>query len=137
MQSLTTGLVENSEEKEAVRALNESLKALSIRTWLDEEQLVPGRPWQDELEAQIANIRSAIVCVGPSGRGPWQQVELRAFIQEFVRRSLPVIPVILPTCKTIPELPVFLRQFMWVDLRKERPDPLQMLKWGITGRKGF
>ena len=60
---------------------------------------------------------------------------ISGFIQEFVRRGLPVIPVILPTCGTIPELPIFLRQFMWVDLRKERPDPLQMLKWGITGKK--
>jgi hypothetical protein len=128
-------LCHNSQDKDEVRELNERLKALSIRTWLDEEQLVPGRPWQDELEAQIASIRSTVICVGGDGNGPWQQVELRAFIQEFVRRGIPVIPVILPACKHVPDLPLFLRQFTWVDLRKERPDPLQLLKWGITGKK--
>ncbi|HET6892513.1 MAG TPA: toll/interleukin-1 receptor domain-containing protein, partial [Pyrinomonadaceae bacterium] len=76
-------LCHNSEEKEEVRLLNESLKALSIKTWLDEEQLAPGKPWQDELEAQISSIRSAVICVGMAGQGPWQHVELRAFIQEF------------------------------------------------------
>jgi|SRR4029077_4661622 hypothetical protein len=79
-------------------------------------------------------VSEAIVCVGEKGRGPWQKMELRAF-EEFVRRGIPVIPVILPCCKNVPELPLFLRQFTWVDLRKERPDPLMLLKWGSTGRR--
>lgn len=128
-------LCHNSEDKEEIYELNDSLKDANVTTWLDEEQLQPGKPWQTELEAQIESIRSVAVCVGSAGFGPWQNVELMAFIQEFVRRGCPVIPVVLPTCPDVPQLPLFLRQFMWVDLRKKRPDPMKQLLWGITGRK--
>jgi formylglycine-generating enzyme required for sulfatase activity len=52
-----------------------------------------------------------------------------------VNRDCPVIPVLLPNAPTKPELPVFLRQFTWVDFRKSDPDPMYRLRWGITGKK--
>jgi hypothetical protein len=128
-------LCHNSEEKEEVRDLNKRLKALSIRTWLDEEQATPRRTWQEALEAQIPSIKSAIVCVGEKGEGPWQQMERRGLIEEFARRKIPVIPVILRNCKQEPKLPFFLSQVRGVDLRSEFPDPLMLLEWGITGKR--
>jgi hypothetical protein len=130
-----TFLCHNSEDKDAIRALNTRLMENGVVTWLDEEQLPPGRPWQDELERQISSIKSAIVAVGQSGTGPWQNVEIRAFLNEFVKRGCPIIPLILPDCKDIPDLPLFLKQFTWVDLRKERPDPFKLLLWGVTGKR--
>ena len=126
-------LCHNSEDKDAVRILNGQLQAKGIRAWFDEEQLRPGIPWQTLLEEQIGSIKSAAVIVGSSGVGPWQDIEMRAFISEFVRRACPVIPAILEGSPTIPPLPLFMRQFTWVDFRKERPLPLDMLIWGITG----
>ena len=128
-------LCHNSRDKDAIRELNSILKGHEIRTWLDEEQLRPGILWQDELEAQIQSINTVLVAVGASGTGPWQDVEIRAFLGEFVRRKCPVIPVVLPDCEEIPKLPLFLSQFTWVDLRKQKPDPIKLLLWGITGRK--
>lgn len=130
-----TFLCHNSEDKDAIRDLNARLKDNGVVTWLDEEQLPPGRPWQDELERQIPSIKSAVIAVGQSGTGPWQNVEIRAFLSEFVRRGCPIIPLILPDCKDIPVLPLFLRQFTWVDLRKTRPDPFKLLLWGVTGTR--
>jgi formylglycine-generating enzyme required for sulfatase activity len=46
-----------------------------------------------------------------------------------------VIPVLLPNAPTKPELPLFLRQFTWVDFRASDPDPMHQLRWGITGKK--
>lgn len=128
-------LCHNSKDKDSIRKLNTRLKGHKVRTWLDEEQLRPGIPWQDELEAQIQSINTVIVAVGESGTGPWQDVEIRAFLAEFVRRRCPVILVLLPDCKAIPTLPLFLKLFTWVDLRKSQPDPFKLLLWGVTGKK--
>lgn len=111
-------LCHNSEDKPAVREINTKLQSAGVATWLDEEQLPPGLPWQPELEKQIGTIRNACVFVGKNGRGPWQDIELRAFINEFANRGCPVIPVILPDATEVPDLPLFLRQMTWIDLRR-------------------
>lgn len=128
-------LCHNSQDKVAVRGVNRELRLKGISTWLDEEQLPPGRAWQELLEEQIQSIASVAVFVGESGLGPWQDVEMRAFISEFVRRRCPVIPVILQDCVNVPALPLFMRQFTWVDFRKKEPPPIDMLLWGVTGVK--
>lgn len=110
-------LCHNSQDKPAIRSINNEMKAVGIQTWLDEEQLPPGEPWQPQLEKVIGSIRSACVFVGSSGLGPWQRNEVRAFLNEFDSENLPVIPVLLPDAGAAPELPIFLRQRTWVDLR--------------------
>ena len=52
------------------------------------------------------------------------------------KRGMPVIPVLLPGAPSEPELPLFLTQFTWVDLRDGlTEDGLGKLQWGITGQK--
>ena len=119
VDAFDTFLCYNDADKPIVREINTRLKTAGLSTWLDEEQLPPGRPWQPELERQIAKIRSASVFVGPSGTGPWQSFEIRAFLSEFLDRSCPVIPVLLPDAPKVPELPIFLKQMTWVDLRRD------------------
>ena len=125
-------LCHNGDDKPAVRQTARRLREHGILPWLDEAELTPGRPWQEEVERQVSRIRAAAVFVGPSGVGPWQNQEMRAFLGEFVERQCPVIPVLLPGSAT-PELPVFLRRMTWVDLREE--DGIERLIWGITGRR--
>jgi nucleotide-binding universal stress UspA family protein len=124
-------LCHNSVEKEEVREIGAELKAAGVRTWLDDEQLLAGRPWQPELEKQIATIKTAAVFVGAAGFGPWQDVEIRAFLSEFVRRSIPVIPVILPSAKSVPDLPLFLQAMTWVDMRKDSRKAMDKLVLAI------
>ncbi len=128
-------LCHNDQDKDQVRKMNVQLQAENIRTWFDEEQLPPGRLWQELLEEQIVKIKTVAVLVGQSGIGPWQNIELRAFLSEFAGRRCPIIPVILPDPSNIPQLPLFLRQFTWVDFRKTSPDPFAQLLWGIRGRR--
>jgi hypothetical protein len=123
----------NTADKPAVRTIAQQLRRQGILPWLDEAELIPGRPWQDEVERQIGNIRAAAVFVGPSGIGPWQNREMRAFLNEFAERGCPVIPVLLPEA-TMPELPIFLRDMTWVDLRAQYAKGIERLVWGITGR---
>ncbi|MGD9834709.1 MAG: toll/interleukin-1 receptor domain-containing protein [Piscinibacter sp.] len=128
-------LCHNSADKAAVKRLGEGLKSRGILPWLDEWELPPGQAWQELLERQIQRIGSAAVCLGPAGISPWHQQEMRGFISEFVDRRVPVIPVLLPGAPAKPELPLFLRQFTWVDFRRDDPDPFDQLVWGITGRR--
>ncbi len=124
----------NSDDKNDIRVINEQLKQRGIITWLDEDQLPPGRLWQELLEEQVGQVKTAAVFVGASEIGPWQNMEVRVFLQEFARRRCPVIPVILSSCGEVPQLPLFLSQLTWVDFRKSSPDPLAQLIWGITGK---
>ena len=125
-------LCHNWADKPAVRELAQQLRERGVRPWLDEQELRPGLPFQSLIEEQILNIPAAAVIVG-SQVGPWQDQELRAFLNEFVRRGCPVIPVLLPGSDH-PEIPMFLKSMTWVDLGKDQPDPLGRLVWGITGR---
>jgi hypothetical protein len=126
----------NDKDKSEVKKIGEKLKERGILPWLDEWELRPGLPWQSLLEDQIEQIKSAAMFVGKEGIGPWQRQELDAFLREFAKRGSPVIPVLLEYAPSEPQIPVFLRAMTWVDFRKQNPDPLEQLIWGITGKRG-
>ena len=128
-------LCHNGQDKPEVKKIAETLKQQGLTPWLDEWELQPGLPWQRELEKQIQNIKSAAVFVGGSGIGPWQQMEIEAYLRRFVRNQCPVIPVLLPNAPEQPELPLFLEGMTWVDFRRLSPKPMERLIWGITGIK--
>ncbi|MDA1055310.1 MAG: toll/interleukin-1 receptor domain-containing protein [Planctomycetota bacterium] len=129
-------LSHNSQDKPIVRQLADALVGRRLRPWLDERELVPGRPWQEALEEIIQTTKTAVVMFGPAGLGPWEEPEMRACLNEFVTRKLPVIPVLMPGAPKQPELPLFLKAFTWVDLRGGLSDDgLDRLVWGITGQK--
>ncbi len=129
-------LSHNSKDKPAVRELAEVLETRGLRVWLDEWQLVPGRPWQQALEEIIRTVPAAAVLIGKDGLGPWEISEMRVCLSQFVRRELPVIPVLLPGAPARPEVPLFLEDLTWVDLRGGlSTEGLDRLEWGITGRK--
>ena len=125
----------NSSDKAEIKKISKKLKDVGVLPWLDEWELPPGLPWQRLLEAQIEQIKSAAVFVGENGIGPWQQMEMEAFLREFVKRGCSVIPVLLPSAPAKPTLPVFLNGMTWVDFRQKNPDPMKQLIWGISGKK--
>ncbi|MDZ7957448.1 MAG: GUN4 domain-containing protein [Aulosira sp. DedQUE10] len=134
-QQFDVFLCHNSEDKPAVIEIAQQLRKNNLKPWLDVWELQPGAIWQFALEQQIASIGAAAVFAGKQGLGPWQSEEIYAFLQEFVQRKCPVIPVMLFDAPKQPELPVFLRNRHWVNFRLQDPDPLVQLIWGITGQK--
>lgn len=118
-KSFDVFLCHNGDDKEILRKINAAMRLRGIVTWFDEEQLEGGQMWQVELEKQIDRVQKACVFVGPNGRGPWQEMEIRAFLGEFVRRGCTVIPALLPGTPDKPDLPIFLREMTWVDLRTD------------------
>lgn len=136
METFDVFLCHNSKDEKGVLALFEALKERGLRPWLDVVHLKPGDRWQDALAEVIEDIPVAAVLVGCDGCGPWQELEIQALLQEFTRRKLPVILVLLPEAQSQPELPLFLRAFNWVDLRDGfREEGIDRLFWGITGSR--
>jgi WD40 repeat protein len=125
----------NNMDKAHVTAIGEQLKERGILPWLDYWEIRPGMRWQTELRRTIKSIKSAAIFIGPRGAGPWQELEVEAILQDFIRRKRPIIPIILKGRPGKPRLPAFLSSWQMVDMRKPDPDPFEQLVWGITGEK--
>jgi hypothetical protein len=106
-QQFDVFLCHNSEDKPAVMEIAQQLRQNGLNPWLDLWELRPGSIWQFVLEQQIENIGAAAVFVGRQGLGPWQEQEIYAFLQEFMRRKCPVIPVLLSDAPQQPKLANF------------------------------
>ncbi|MES1240490.1 MAG: toll/interleukin-1 receptor domain-containing protein [Acidobacteriota bacterium] len=129
-------LSHNSEDKPIVREISAALKKRKLQPWFDEEDLTPGRPWQDLAQEAIQTCQSAAVFIDKSGMGPWEREEERALLTQAVRRGIAVIPVLLPGAPRKPDLPLFLGERTWVDLRTVSfAEGVDRLVWGIRGRK--
>jgi hypothetical protein len=110
-------LSHNSRDKPIVRELRDWLRGAQLTVWFDEDDLLVGKPWLDEIEQALLSAKAIIVTVGPSGLGRWEQPEMRAALIELVRRQALVIPLLLPGASEQVELPLFLQTLTWVDCR--------------------
>ena len=105
-----------------VLRLAEALKNLGIRPWLDVWEIVPGERWQPQLQAALKRIRRALVCIGPKGTGPWQDLEMDVLLKKAVKQNDRVIPVALPGAPGKLKMDPFWEQLQSVDLREwEKP----------------
>ena len=108
----------SSQDKPMVERLARALQQEGLKPWFDKWDLVPGDRWQEALERAILDTPALLVCYGPSGSGPWQAEEVRAFVDRAVKDpSRRVIPAWLPDCPENLEVPLFLRGFHAMDLR--------------------
>jgi hypothetical protein len=133
-------LSHSSTDKPAVEELARRLAKEGIQAWLDKWHLIPGNPWQPDIEKALAESETCAVFVGPSGLGPWQNEEMRAAIDRRVRdsgRRFRVIPVLLTGAKRAERssLPTFLAATTWVEFPDslEDPDAFHRLVCGIRG----
>ncbi|MCP4353833.1 MAG: toll/interleukin-1 receptor domain-containing protein [Desulfobacterales bacterium] len=129
----------NSKDKPEVELFAKWLKQENIRIWFDKWELRPGIPWQREIEQGILNSISIVVFIGECGMDVWQEPEMRAALDENLRRGIPVIPVLLPNCPEKPEISLFLKAYTWVDFRGglNDEDAWERLLWGITGKNPY
>ncbi|WP_133512986.1 toll/interleukin-1 receptor domain-containing protein [Candidatus Thiosymbion oneisti] len=129
-------LSHNSSDKPTVRAIKEALARYGLVSWLDEDELQPGVPWQKLLEVGIHSSRSVAVFIAGDGLGPWEDEEVQVVLRLAVKNQRPVIPVLLPGAPEQVDLPMFLCGRTWVDLRSGLNNlGIQRLVWGITGQR--
>jgi hypothetical protein len=126
-------LAHNSTEKPAVRELKHRLEQRGLKVWLDEAEVMPGRPWLPSLDFGIRASGSVAVLVGRDGLGGWADEETQAALIHAKQTNRPVIPVLLPGASAV-ELPLFLQRLALVDMRGGMSDEtITQLVWGITG----
>ena len=132
-------VIYNNDDIKDVLQIAEALRKRAIKIWLDIWAVVPGSSWQNALETIISSCKSALVCVGPGGIGPWQNQEIRALLRRYVSENnssnsitVSLITVLLPGAPKAPNIPTFLEEFRYVDLRNGiTEDGIDELKWGI------
>ena len=84
-------------DQPAVEIIAERLRREGLNPWLDIWNLIPGQPWQPDIENTLAQSYACVVFLGPGGIGPWQHEEMRVAIDRRVNnREFRVIPVLLP-----------------------------------------
>jgi hypothetical protein len=121
----------NEEDEVEVFAIGEELKACGVLPWFDFLEK-PGKLRRKEQEYHIENIPAAAIFVGQHAIVNWQELQMYAFLNQFVERNCPVIPVLLKSAPYKPKLPPFLAMFVWVDFHQSAPDPIKQFIWGIT-----
>ena len=128
-------LAHNSSDKPAVERLATKLRdERGLKVWFDKWCLRPGLSWQKGMEEGIRGSKAGAVLIGTDGIGPWENEEMEALLQLAVRQQLPVMPVLLPGAPVKPDLPVFLANRHYVDLRQGlKKDGIDQFVWGITG----
>ena len=125
----------NSHDKKEVRELIRSVTTKGVTVWFDKDELRPGLLWSRVLQKAINTSKSVAVCVGRNGIGPWEEEEMHAALTLATKLGKPVIPVMLPGAGEKPELPLFLANRTWVELKDFSDSSIAPLLWGITGEK--
>lgn len=127
-------LSHNSTDSSVVAGIATQLGSRGIKVWLDTQECKAGTLFQEKIEQGIRNSKAVAIMIGPGIMGPWVRAELRVSLDENATRQIPVIPVLLPNAPETPDVPVFLKQFTWVDMRKGiTEDGIDDLVTGITG----
>jgi len=129
----------STRDEAAVQMVVDALKERKLDVWMDAWDLPPGKRIQPNLAQSIEDSKVVLVFLGPSGTGPWQDLETEKAINLSMTRKKPVIPVILPEGPDPKELPGFLGSFGAVRFSQSPPDrdrrAIDRLMWGITEKK--
>lgn len=96
----TIFLAHASEDKGYVREIYKKLKATGLEPWLDEEGLVPGIKWDQEIIKVIKNSRFFLACLSKNSvsKNGYIQKELKTALAELEKKSsefIYFIPVLI------------------------------------------
>jgi len=113
-------LCHSSGDKPAVRDLYRRLKADGFAPWLDEEELLPGQDWQQEIPAAVRACDVVVICLSQKSvtKEGYLQREIREALyvaEENPEGTIFVIPVKLEEV----EVPKRLAQWQWANLFQE------------------
>jgi len=116
-------LAHAKEDKEQVYNLYLKLQKAGFEPWLDEEELLPGQVWKDEIQKAIMDSDFIIACLSKISvaKNGYVQKEYRTALDLYAERppgDIYLIPARLDDCK-VPDLKLgtaTLRDFQWVDL---------------------
>ena len=119
-QPLRVFLCHSSSDKALVRTLYQRLKSDNFDPWLDEQKLLAGQDWNQEIMRAVRKADVVIVCLsrGSVGKAGYVQKEIRValdFADEQPEGTIFLIPLRLEEC----EVPDRLRRWQWVNYYEE------------------
>lgn len=127
-------LCHNNKDKDFVREIGNQLEEKGVKVWFDEKVIIPGQPWQKQLEENIKSANSVAIFIGKNGLGNWQDIEIDLSLLQCAERKCFIIPVIIGDCETDPAIPTRLKIFHTLNFRNV-PVPLEALIAGINKSK--
>jgi hypothetical protein len=119
-RSLQVFLCHVSADRSPVRSLYERLVADGVDAWLDQEKLLPGQTWREEIPKAVRDSDIFLVCLSNNS------INKEGYVQREIREGLEVaeekpegtifiIPARLEEC----DVPGRLNRYHWVDLFAE------------------
>ena len=130
-------LCHNAKDKVEVRAIKQVLIDHGINAWMDEDGLLVGKSWYEQIFESIGTFRSIAVFIGAHGIGDIQKQEIENALRTFESEGKPVIPVILKGFRDAnPDIPPFVEaqlisKMNWVDFNVGKRIALIRLIAGI------
>jgi TIR domain-containing protein len=106
-----------SEDKAAVRALRDKLAEDGFTAWLDEQDLLPGQKWEEEIPRAIDSATAVMVCLSNRSvtKEGYLQKEIKMILDKADEKpegTIFLIPARLEECP----VPSRLRGLQWVNL---------------------
>jgi adenylate cyclase len=114
-------LCHSSADKPAVRTLYRRLVGDHFQPWLDEEDLLPGQNWHEEIRKAVRETEAVIVCLskGAVAKAGFLNKEIQYALdvaEEQPEGSIFIIPVRIGQC----EVPERLARWQWVNLYDQK-----------------
>ena len=115
----------NHTDKEIAQSLAMNLVQAKKNVWIDKWELNAGDSLIERIEGALGDADAILVLLSErSTKSEWCRKELRSgLLRELEEKSVLVIPVVLDDC----EIPLFLREKLWIDLRGDKDEQLALL----------
>ncbi|GAB5512195.1 MAG: hypothetical protein Rhims3KO_35960 [Hyphomicrobiales bacterium] len=115
----------NHADKQTAEALAKNLVHAKQNVWIDQWELNAGDSLIEKIEEALGYADAILVLLSKySTESEWCKKELRSgLIRELEEKSVLVIPIVLDDC----EIPLFLREKLWIDFRKNKDEQLALL----------
>ena len=115
----------NHSDKDFAETLAANLVQAKQNVWIDKWELNAGDSLIERIENALGDADAILVLLSKSSvQSEWCKKELRSgLVRELEEKSVLVIPIVLDDCK----IPLFLREKLWVDFRKNKDEQLAFL----------
>lgn len=137
----------NEKDRDSITYLAIQLRNYGIKPWLAYWNLVPGKPWQEEVVEVLEQVKSCVVILGSNGISEWQEREISRALdrQAKTKSEFRVIPVLLPGAMENGEASAehsfkklgFLYDNTWIEFQNslDETEPMRRLVAGIKGKQ--
>lgn len=112
-------------DKQFAENLAMNLVHAKQNVWIDKWELNAGDSLIEKIEGALGDANAILVILSKASvQSEWCKKELKSgLIRELEEKSVIVIPLVLDDCI----IPLFLREKMWVDFRKDKDEQLEFL----------